>query len=174
MPDLPSEIWLEICRFAEAKDLYLSLRPVNKQIFACAEDVLQSEIIPHFTINLSFSLGTGSHHRWYDVRGSITLSFRSVSKYNKQYALFDKITYQPQACQQRAGERWNQICSAGVGSDNEWRVQMEGGPPRTVRMPNLIISHDHGAWCDWREMLEAYFRPPHLPDRNRMWAWQTV
>lgn len=30
------------------------------------------------------------------------------------------------------------------------------GQLKTVRMPKLIVS-SKGAWCDWRELLSAYF-----------------
>ena len=59
------------------------------------------------------------------------------------------------------------MCSAGVGDDVMWRVKLcsdssdeaatTGGDLRAVKLQNLIISEEHGAWCDWRELMSAYF-----------------
>lgn len=156
-PQLPPELWLEIFRHCEAQDLWSSLRFTNKQLKDCAEDVVCSTILKSFTIAQSFSLGAGTRHRWYDVRGSVILAFSGLSKHNSQYALFDDISFHPEPCHQRVWEKWNQICGAGVGEDLEWRITLDGAETRRVKMPKLVISAEHGAWCDWREMLDGYF-----------------
>ncbi|KAK4500436.1 hypothetical protein PRZ48_008625 [Zasmidium cellare] len=174
IPSLPTEIWLEVFRYVDPADIWLSLQHVSKEFHACARDTMQAEVVPNFLISLSFTLGSGTRARWYDIRGSITLGFSSMSKHNPQYALFDKVHLLPESCSQRAWEKWNQICSAGVGESLDWRVALKDGPVRTVKMSKLIISHKHGAWCDWREMLDAYFKFPHVPARNPVWQRDLV
>ena len=154
---LPDEILLEIFRETDPRTLWLSIRNVNQQFRACAEDIVRSELIRRFTVGLNYTLGSGSHHRWYDIRGSITLSFKQMSRLNPQYALFEKLSIRPEACNGRAWEKWNRMCAGGFGAEQEWRVQLDDRDPRVVRMPKLVISHKHGLWCDWREMLNAYF-----------------
>lgn len=166
IPSLPTEIWLEIFKNVPAQQIWTSLQHVNKEFQACSRDTIQAEVLLNFIISMSFTLGAGTHARWYDIRGSITLGFSSMSKHNPQYALFDKMHLLPESCHQRAWEKWNQICSAGVGESLDWRVAMQDGPVRTVKMSKLVISHKHGAWCDWREMLDAYFQKPHVPARG--------
>lgn len=168
LPSLPTEIWLLVFHYVDPADIWMSLRHVSKEFNACARDTMQTEVVPNFLISLTFTLDTGTRARWYDIRGSITLGFSSMSKHNPQYALFDKMHLMPESCHQRAWEKWNQICSAGVGQSLDWKVAMLDGPVRTVKMSRLIISHKHGAWCDWREMLDAYFQTFNVPSHNPM------
>ncbi|CAK4015050.1 hypothetical protein AC579_8319 [Lecanosticta acicola] len=159
-PQLPSELWLEIFHYCSARDLWLSLRKTNGLLEACAEDIICKDILHEFTISYTFSLGAGTRPRWYDVKPSIILCFSGLSKYNSQYALFDKIAFRPEPYHQRAWEKWNQICCGeSVGEDWEWKVAWNGEDVRRMKMPRLMISRDHGAWCDWREMLDGYFSP---------------
>lgn len=108
---------------------------------------------------MQFSLGTGSHHRWYDVRGNITFTFRQFNRFNDQYALFGECLVHPQGAYARAMEQWKRICVNGVGERVEWKVQ-EGfsGEVRAVRLPKLVIEGEgRGLYVDWREMFDAYY-----------------
>lgn len=63
-------------------------------------------------------------------------------------------------------ERWHQIAAKGVGPDVEWSVQFGyQGEVKDVRLWKLVVANagsggdaGDGVWCDWREMLDAYFR----------------
>ncbi|KXT06361.1 hypothetical protein AC578_9202 [Pseudocercospora eumusae] len=170
-PALPEELWLEILRYTSSEDLWLSIRHVNKRFQALAEDVVQSQTTPNFTICLNYTLGSGTHHRWYDVRARVTLGFSSICKHNPQYALFDKITILPESCHERAWEKWNQISAGGLGNEVEWRIRLgTDGELKTVRMLKLVTS-SKGAWCDWRELLDAYFRPSCNTDPVKRVQW---
>lgn len=123
-PTLPEELWLDILHHTPPQDLWLSVRQVNKRFQAVAEDVLQTQVVPNFTLGLNYTLGSGTHHRWYDVRARVTLGFNSICKHNPQYALFDKIAILPETCHERAWEKWCLISAGGLGNEVEWRIQL--------------------------------------------------
>ncbi|EME39259.1 hypothetical protein DOTSEDRAFT_38479 [Dothistroma septosporum NZE10] len=168
LPSLPTEIWLSILQHLSPQDLYLNTLNVNKRLRSCSDDILSNESLRNFTVSMSFGLGASTRARWYDIRGSVTMSFTSVSKRNPQYALFEKISVLPDTCHRRVQDTWNRICVAGVGSDVLWRVQLHrnasdesattGSDVRAVKLPSLVVSEDHGVWCDWRELMGVYFK----------------
>lgn len=115
-------------------------------------------ILEKFTVGLQFSLGSGAHHRWYDVRGTITFSFQSLHRHNPQYGEFGACLVHPHACFDRAMERWKRMSAEGLGAQNDWRVQYGyEGQLRVVKLPSLVVKDGDGVWCDWKEMFDAYF-----------------
>lgn len=84
---LPDELWLQILHYLEPQDVWLNTHKVSRQLESCSEDIIKNNLIRHFTISLSFTLGTSTRARWYDIRGSTTLRFTRVSQHNPQYAV---------------------------------------------------------------------------------------
>lgn len=65
MPHLPNEIWLLIASYCEPKDLWLSLRPVNRQLQICAEQHIKQAVLSLAVLSLPITLPT------YDIRNPI-------------------------------------------------------------------------------------------------------
>ncbi|KAK5123896.1 hypothetical protein LTR85_002092 [Meristemomyces frigidus] len=159
---IPDELWLHILTYLAPKDIWSSARPINQQLTRiCSDLLLTDEIMRKFTVGVSISLGAGTRHRWYDIRGTLTFSFQSFSKHNGQYALFGACLAHPSACYDRAMEKWKRMSADGLGERQEWRVQHGyEGDLKYVRLPKLIVAAEQdggGVWCDWREMFDAYF-----------------
>lgn len=155
MDRLPDEIHLHILSYVPPSDLWTNVRHVNRQYSKYADEVASKQHVPKFSIGLNFTLSTGSTHRWYDVRGTVTTSFCHINKMNPQYALFEITDVIPTAAKARVLEKWKRLCAAGFGREQDWRVTFRGDGI-LVKMPNLVLSADDGIWCDWREMLERY------------------
>lgn len=121
------------------------------------------DLISSFTVGVQFSLGSGAHHRWYDIRGSLTFSFTGLSKQDPRYGKFGACLVHPHACFGRAMQKWKEICSAG--KPQSWRVQRGlQGEMRTVRLLKVILDEANEVRCDWRELLDAYFEAgPAVP-----------
>lgn len=153
---LPEELRLHILSYISPSDLWLSVRHINKQYRNYAEDVASKQLVPKFTIGLNFTLGSGSHHRWYDIRGTVHHGFIQINKVNPQYALFEISTVLPQSCRQRVLETWKRMCATGFGPEQEWRVTYSG-TGLLMKLPRLVLSANDGVWCDWREVLDGYF-----------------
>jgi len=170
MPYLPDELWLRILHHVPPQDIWLGVRPINKQLAACAEDAVTGEPISKFTVGITLSLAAGQHHRWYDVRASITFTFKEFNERNAQYALFGNCLVHPQNCHDRTMEKWNQITAKGLGDRQEWKVQHGyEGDMRTVRLPRLVVADGEGVWCDWKELFDAYFstsKRPYQEDKS--------
>ncbi|KAK5681516.1 hypothetical protein LTS10_006048 [Elasticomyces elasticus] len=167
VPHLPNEIWLQILSNLPVSDIWLTIHPVSRQLAGCAEDAIRDWHFSKFTIALSFSLAAGAHHRWYDVRSSITFTFKAFSTHNPRYALFGSCIVHPQRCFDRAMEEWKRVTVDGVRDDQEWRVQHGyRSEPRSVRLPSLGLADSAqgtAVWVDWREMLDAYWSPEAKP-----------
>jgi len=138
-------------------------------VFRCRALPIRKRIYKLFytqSIGLKTSLGAGTHHRWYDVRGTITFSFQHFNRHDLQYAFFGAPLVHPQSCTARAMEQWRQIAATCVGPNIEWAVQFGyQGEVKDVQLRKLVVANGEsgrdagdGIWCDWREMLDAYFR----------------
>ncbi|KAK4542036.1 hypothetical protein LTR36_007067 [Oleoguttula mirabilis] len=168
---LPDELWLHILTHLPAKDVWASARPLTPQLTRLCEELATStNTMRNFTVGISFSLGAGARHRWYDIRGTLTFSFQRFSEYNARYVLFGACLAHPSACYGRAMEKWRGICGGGGGGEDgaeglglreEWRVQYGyEGDVKVVRLPKLIVASEAdggGVWCDWRELFDAYY-----------------
>lgn len=155
MESLPDELKLTILSFVSPKDLWRSVRFVNSRYRQYTDEVAAKAHIPNFSIGLNFTLSSGTHHRWYDVRGTVSTGFVQINKVNQQYALFEVVELLPKSCPGRVREKWKQICASGIGPEQEWRVTFRGDGI-LMKLPSLVMADGDGIWCDWREMLDIY------------------
>ena len=158
MPHLPDEIWLQIIHYVPPADLWRNMRLTSKQMLRCTEDYVSkgSGMLEEMTIGLAFSLAAGPHHRWYDVRGTITFSFVEVNKHNQDYARFGSCQVHPPRMIDRGVEQWRQISTGGPGERQEWRLQHGRDSTKLVKLRKLVADAD-GVYCDWRELFDAYY-----------------
>ena len=164
LDQLPIELRLQILSFLDPADLWLSVRHINNRYRDYAEEIIAKELIPRFTVGLNFTLSSGSHHRWYDVRGTVHHSFKHISKLNPQYALFEVDTVLPEDFQDRVLETWKRMCASGFGVEQEWRVTY-AGTGLLMKMPSNVVSGTDGVWCDWRELMDNWLmRLPQIWD----------
>ncbi|KAK3075706.1 hypothetical protein LTR53_000748 [Teratosphaeriaceae sp. CCFEE 6253] len=160
MIHLPEEIWLQIFTYVLPSDVWSSVRLVSKQFTLYAEDTMtRPQVIGRFTTAFRFTLGGGSHHRWYDVRPSMTFSFKEFNKHNPRYALFADCRIHPPGTYVKVMEHWKRLtANNGLGRRQEWRVQHgDEGEVRTVVLARLVVADGEGLWCDWRELFDAYY-----------------
>ncbi|KAF1824122.1 uncharacterized protein K489DRAFT_378525 [Dissoconium aciculare CBS 342.82] len=153
---LPVELWLQIFEHVEPSDLWLSVRRVNRTFRMCAEDIAKAHIIHRISLSMNLSLGSGTHHRWYDVRGSVRLAFKAISQQNPQYAEFEITAFLPVGFSQSAEEKWNRMCAKDTGGDTPWNVKLDGGSPIAMLLPDSTISREQGLCCNWKSMLSGY------------------
>src|ERR1700753_2347647 len=126
MDTLPDELRLQILTFVSPTDLWLSVRHINSQYRKYADEIASKEHIPKFSVGQNFTLSSGSHHRWYDVRGTIQTKFKSYNKVNPQYALFELTEVLPRSSETRVLETWRRACASGFGPEQDWRVTFRG------------------------------------------------
>lgn len=155
MDRLPDELRLLILSYLSPADLWLSVRHVNPQYQKLVDEVASKEHVPNFAIGQNFTLSSGSHHRWYDVRGTIQTRFKKFHNLNPRYALFELVEVWPKSSENRVLETWRRMHNSGFGPEQEWRVWFQGDG-LLMRMPSLQMAESYGIWCEWREMLEEY------------------
>lgn len=154
---LPDEIWLQVLCHLDSQDLWLNIRKVNKQLRACAEDHGIRNIVPDSTVGVTFSLGSNTQHRWYDIRGTLTFNCLDLDPQG-WYARLDLCRVHPQGLRERAIGRWSKICSDGLDPKQEWRVQCGvQGEMRRVRLPGAVARDGNEVHVHWREMLDVYY-----------------
>lgn len=157
LPQLPDELWLQILTHLPYHVLWTTIRAVHPKLRTEAEKLTTIHLLPTFTLALPFTLGSGSRHRWYDVRATITLSFSSIDKHNQDFALFAVTGVHPPNYTERALERWRPMCVQGVGAGLEWQVSSER-VTYGIKLEKIVSAEDGGLWCDWRELLNGWIR----------------
>jgi hypothetical protein len=161
LPQLPVELWLRIFEDVGDPDLWLSVRNVSRIFRGCVEDIAKTQIIRCFSISTTVSLGSGTQHRWYDVRGTIKLDFKEVLQHSPQLADFEIAAFRPDVFAQRVAEEWNRICANGIDQGLIWNITMTDGTgaamPVSGSIPDCVVSKDHNLRCDWRLLLCSYF-----------------
>jgi len=160
-PVLPEELILQILSYTHPHALWTSIRPTSRHFQHCAEDILRTQILPAISLSLTFSLGGGAHHRWYDVRA--TLAFCLANNIpNGDVATFKLSRVLPPQCYSQALDKWSRLCAdnATASSLSAWRVELNG---RNCSMPlhPLQIYHEADDTVsidvNWMRMLSRYF-----------------
>jgi hypothetical protein len=170
MPHLPNEIWLFIATYCEPKDLWLSIRPVNRQLRQCAEQYIKREVLPQTKLILPVVIPT------YDVRipirGKVVFNPLVASLTAKQASEFGTVIYrlddtEPDYYRPHFLTRWATMQDRETGHLDERRIRWEfdlGTQRRPINLYRPIaVKHECKAgetWIsfDWRYMLTTYFR----------------
>ena len=155
---LPDELILHILIHTPPHTLGTSARLASRQLQRCAEDVLRSEILPHISLSLTFSLGGGPHHRWYDVRATLFFCPSHLDP-DKTTAMFKLSHVLPPQCRTQALEKWSRLRSDNA--TGTWRAALHGRTYVVPLQPLGVCHQEEGEVSidiDWEAMLGSYFR----------------
>lgn len=128
MPHLPNEIWLLIAEYCEPRDLWLSLRPVSRQLQQCTEQHFERNILPNTVLNLPVVIPT------YDVRIPIRgkVVFTPVSddsssdrKDNSNHKVYSMVETDPDYYRPHFLTRWVTMQDRETGRLDDRRVRWE-------------------------------------------------
>lgn len=156
-PHLPDELLIQILTHLPNTALWHTIRHLNRTLRAEAEKLLLTTFFPTLSLSLTYTLGSGTSHRWYDVRATISLSFTSTNRHNPDFALFEVSAVHPPNYYERALEKWRPMCARGLGAGLDWMVSCEGVTHR-VCLAKLVLGEDGSVWCDWQELVGKWFR----------------
>ena len=109
---LPEELILQVLYYTQPRTLWTSARLASRQLQHCAEDVLRSSTLPLISLSLTFSLGGGAHHRWYDIRATLNFCFSRPDQQQQQQrkiATFKLSHVLPSQCHTQALEKWSRL-----------------------------------------------------------------
>lgn len=158
---LPNELILHVLQYSPPHTLWTSARLASKQLRLCTEDVLRSNILPQISLSLTFSLGGGPHHRWYDVRATLAFCFSHLTS-DKATATFKLSHVLPSQCHTQALDKWYRLrADNATHSLSAWRAELDG---RTYSVPLQLVQVCHeqdgevSIDINWKAMLSRYFR----------------
>ena len=153
---LPDEIWLEILGHLDYLTLWQT-RAISTKLRTESERLAVATLLPNISMALTYTLSSGTRHRWYDVRATITFAFSSVNKHNLDFALFGIARIHPTNFHDRALKKWLPMCSRGLSPALEWQVS-DSATTYGMRLSKVVGAQDGALWCDWRELITAWCR----------------
>lgn len=156
LPYLPDEIWLRVLAHLNWPSLW-QMRTVHPKLRVEAEKLATSNLLPIISLAVTYTLGSGTRHRWYDVRATLSFSFESINKHNPHFALFKVATVHPPNFSDRALEKWRPMCARGLDPALEWQINLDRDVYITT-LNKLVATEDGSLWCDWRDLLTALIR----------------
>lgn len=169
---LPTELWDRILLYAEQRDIWLKIRPVNTQLRSCAERHLRDHWLKRLTLILPISIPS------YDMRnpGRGQAEFRSVSKgvclSNSlpciERAIFVLEKTDPAHRREHFVARFKGLKNAGTGKldyHKEWLLQSHLGERAvTVHLEDAFVDFtsldgEDAVWlsCDYKFLATSYF-----------------
>lgn len=171
MVHLPNEIWLQIATYCDAKDLWLSLRPVNRQLSACAEQHFNEFYLPQAVLDLKIRIPT------YDMRNprQSSVTFRPLAIEAKaaivddgsSRATFCMFSSDPEYYASHFLSRWKGMVESQGGrlrDQMQWGLSLCGrhGPVR-LSDPNAVFVDEGGNGegqarlvFEWRETMTGF------------------
>lgn len=166
MPHLPNEIWLLVASYCDPKDLWLSIRPINRQLQQCADQYVKEEVLPRTILILPVVIPT------YDVRVPIRgkVLFNPISPtqgldFNASVYCLDDT--EPGYYRPHFLSRWATMQDRETGQLDDRRIKWELEFQGQCRPVSLHRSMAVKSGCrddearvsfDWRYMLTTYFR----------------
>lgn len=123
-------------------------------------------LLPTISMAVTFTLGSGTRHRWYDVRATMNFSFKSMNKHNPDFALFEVAHVQPENFRDRALEKWRSMSARGLDPAFDPLIS-DGDNSYTIRLKTLVPADGAALWCDWSELLTAWCRQERLTSWRR-------
>nr|POE63437.1 hypothetical protein CFP56_04340 [Quercus suber] len=160
LPHLPNEIWIQVLHHLSLQDLWLNTRLLNRQWRVYVEIHSLQDLVPGFLVGVSLSLGSGAHHRWYDIRATLRFSYMGISDEHPLCAKFGMCSVQPKHQTSRSLKVWQKMCQAGLSRKQEWRLQYgDEGELRKTRLPDVTLGEDNTLYIGWKKLLTAYLAP---------------
>lgn len=167
MPHLPNEIWLLIASYCEPRDLWLLLRLVNRQLYECAEQHFECELLPQIILNLPVAIPTYDMRK--RTRGTAIFHIDENSSLGHHS---DRVSYclsgsEPGLYRTHILSCWGRMCNSAGGSLNEntvWEMQLgERIDTARLRRPSVDTSQNNSddqarVSFDWRPAMTSFFR----------------
>lgn len=166
IPQLPDELWLEVLSHLDWPTLWQTVRKVHPKLKTEVERMAIANLMPGISLALTYTLGSGSSHRWYDVRATTTLSFSNPNKHNPDFAFFAVTAVHPLNHRERGLEKWWTMCAQVLSPRLDWHVIHED-VMHIVRLRKLVAAENGALWCDWRELLSKWFRRQEMVAGSR-------
>ncbi|TKA24870.1 hypothetical protein B0A50_06599 [Salinomyces thailandicus] len=178
---LPNEIWLNIAAYCDPKDLWLSLRLINRQLQACVEQHFIDDILPQSAITLPIALPS------YDVRNP--LHGKAILRYQERkkgdggeegghQPLYSLLRVEPAHYRAQLLDRWErmrEVAGGQVGDKLHWNLRLRHA---SVRMPlkDARIEGDQSLEAgsgrlsfDWRPTFSRFFQS--IYPGQVYWSW---
>ena len=167
---LPNEIWLLIASYCEPKDVWLSLRPVSRQIQICSEQHFKQAVLPFAILSLPITLPT------YDIRNPIRgkavfhpLASKSCPPSGSGRS--DRIVYrlaetEPTYYRSHFFARWDTLQKNHHGSLDErlrWELRLAGSSSGVRLREPLAVTQDYEVGglqvsFEWKSTMTTFFR----------------
>lgn len=184
MPYLPSELWLQILSCTNTtspKDLWRSLRPVNRQLRDCVDQHFTDTILP--TLKLELSFGLPCYDGRNPLRGKAIFTFSHFATETADgegdRVMCNLVDVEPEHYMEQLLVRWNRLRESSCGSlprSLEWSMCLEaadgsdgsGGKEGPVRLkePVAFASREDGngkaveggaVGFEWRGTVGSFF-----------------
>jgi hypothetical protein len=126
MATLPDELILRILHYSDTRTIWTSVSKASRGLRSCAEDCLRTEILPRVALDHPFTLGSGQHHRWYDVRSTLSFAFSHVDSENTIQAVFTLEHVTPDWHRDRALAKWQQVADTEDCGGGSWLATLDG------------------------------------------------
>lgn len=170
MLHLPNEIWLQIASYCDPRDLWLSLRPTNRQLLECAEQYIKQEVLPKTTLFLQVVIPT--YDMRIPIRGQVIFKPISHELTSTEEPDSDAIVY----CLGDTDSdyylphfltRWSTMQSRETGHLDarrlQWQFELNGKRDSVKLYQSRAIRHgcqsgEARVSFDWRYTLTSYFR----------------
>jgi len=160
MSALPDELVLHILSNVPPRTVWETTKiGGSRQLQSCAEDTLLTHTLPETSLALTFSLSSGSHHRWYDITATLYFCFSRVDPMDKDRAIFAVDHVTPEHCHQTALGKWRRLPNEDIKTFGSWRVKVDSSfcslqlhdlqARQSVEGEELSVL--------WRPVFEQYF-----------------
>ena len=166
MPHLPNEIWLQIASHCDAKDLWLSLRPVDRQLQQCAEQQFEEAFLQTIVLCLPVAIPT------YDMRSQTKgKAIFQVESEPSEKNEASRISYslsrtEPAHYRPHFESRWRSMCPSGGSLSDRvaWEMSIDERTD-SVRLRQPIVYRDKPVATDevqvsfeWKPTMTSFFR----------------
>ena len=168
MPHLPTEIWLLIAAHCDPRDLWLSLRQVNRQLRECAEQHFERELLPHVGLSLPVAIPTYDMRSQNQGKAVFHIDQASGSCGDPERVSYFLYETEPEQYSNHFLARWKGMCDSNPGGwMNErvsWDMSLETRIDRArLRKPYADATrHNTSGYAsvsfEWKPAMTSFFR----------------
>ena len=170
MTHLPNEVWLLIASCCQPRDLWLSLRPLSRQLQQCAEQFFEENLLPKTKLTLPVSFPT------YDVRSPIygkavflplQVAVRLLDSHDDCRITYSLTETDPETYETQFRDRWSRMSKTADGYLDEkmkWEVQLFDRRVDVKLKDPMATGTSRGADTDaivsfdWKCSMTIFFR----------------